>query len=127
MRYAAFVAPRAGRRGDWARFRRHRRLGAAARPHPRRRSSRPMATCSSLKTRDGAMLNVKLDDESARVRAGEGDRSPTSRTTRFIGIAGMPQAGRQHRGLLGAHLSCRRNAASCPIATARGTPSPAAP
>ena len=52
-----------------------------------------------LKTRDGAMLNVKLDEKvrvAALVKASIAD----IKTDSFIGIAGVPQAGRQHPGFL---------------------------
>ncbi len=79
------------RRGDGAGDGGRRRVRAAAGPHPRPDREGRRRRCSSLKTRDGATLNVKLADDvrvSALVKASLADIKKDS----FIGIAGMPEA-----------------------------------
>ena len=78
-----------------------------------------------LKTRDGAMLNVKVD-EKARVAALVKATLADIKTDSFIGIAGIPQPDGSIQAF-SIHSFCRRSAAWCRTATGPGMRGRAAP
>ena len=77
----------------------------------------------SLKTRDGAMLNVKLADD-VRVSALEKASLSDIKNDSFIGIAGIPQPDGSIEAFSIFIFSFLRSAALCPTGTARGMRAP---
>ena len=73
----------------------------------------------AIKTRDGAVLKVKLADD-ARVGSLVKASLADIKNDAFIGIAGMPQADGSIRAF-SVHTSCRLSAARCRTDTGPGT------